>query len=159
MERDTVGAAFPRKTPSATLQLPEVSLFKPRAYLAAAALLVASAFTRIDGQVVARSALLVTRSDLNAAATQADIAASKGSASSRSQYSVLAAAIRQRLRQGDFRVGDRIVVTITSDAVRRDTVLVRSDLTIELPGPISVPLAGVLRSEVTDRVATEVLKY
>jgi protein involved in polysaccharide export with SLBB domain len=70
-----------------------------------------------------------------------------------------AAAIRQRLRDGDLQVGDRVVVTIVSDAVHRDTIVVRSERSLELPGMIIVPVAGVLRSELKERVSTEVMKY
>jgi protein involved in polysaccharide export with SLBB domain len=63
------------------------------------------------------------------------------------------------LRDGDFQVGDRVIVTIMSDIVHRDTLIVRSGRSLELPGPILVPLSGVLRSELKDRVSTEVLKY
>jgi protein involved in polysaccharide export with SLBB domain len=70
-----------------------------------------------------------------------------------------AAAIRQRLRDGDLQVGDRVVVTILSDALHRDTVVVRSGRVLELPGMIVVPVAGVLRSELQERVSAEVMKY
>jgi polysaccharide export outer membrane protein len=72
---------------------------------------------------------------------------------------MLAASIRQRLRDGDFQIGDRVVVTIVSDAVHRDTIVVRLGRLLELPDKIVVPLGGVLRSELHDRVSTEVLKY
>lgn len=102
---------------------------------------------------------LVSRAELIAAATQADSAASSGDQGSRVRNAMLAAAIRQRLRHGDFQVGDRVVVTIASDAVRRDTVSVRAGHILELPGNIVVPVAGALRSELKDRVSSEVLKY
>jgi hypothetical protein len=112
-----------------------------------------------EGQALASSGVLVSRAELTAAATQADIAAGKGDAAARSRSAIMAAAIRQRLHDGDFQVGDRVVVTITSDIVHRDTLVVRSGRSLELPGPIVVPLTGVLRSELKDRVSTEVLKY
>lgn len=103
--------------------------------------------------------LLVSRADLNAAASQAEIAATSGDPAHRAQNALVAAAIRQRLRDGDLQVGDRVVVTITSDAVHRDTVVVRSGPSLELPGRIVVPVGGVLRSELHERVSAEVLKY
>jgi protein involved in polysaccharide export with SLBB domain len=102
---------------------------------------------------------LVSRADLTAAANRAEIAATTGDPDKRAQNAVEAAAIRQRLRDGDFQVGDRVVVRIVSDAVHRDTVVVRSDRSIELPGMIVVSVVGVLRSELEQRVSTEVLKY
>jgi hypothetical protein len=119
--------------------------------------LLASAET--SAQVIAGSGLLVSRADLTAAAAQADIAATQGDPAARSQSALLAASIRQRLRDGDFQDGDRVVVTIMSDVVHRDTLVVHSGRSLDLPGPIVVPLSGVLRSELKDRVSTEVLKY
>jgi protein involved in polysaccharide export with SLBB domain len=43
--------------------------------------------------------------------------------------------------------------------MHRDTLIVRTGRILELPGKITVPLAGVLRSELKERVSTEVLKY
>ena len=48
---------------------------------------------------------------------------------------------------------------ILCDAVHRDTVVVPSSRVLELPGMIVVSVTGVLRSELQDRVTTEVLKY
>jgi protein involved in polysaccharide export with SLBB domain len=102
---------------------------------------------------------LVSRAELTAAATRAEVAATTGDPAKRAQNAIVSAAIRQRLRDGDLQVGDRVVVTIISDAVHRDTVVVRSGRSLELPGRIVVPVAGVLRSELLQRVSTEVLKY
>jgi len=71
----------------------------------------------------------------------------------------VAMSIRQRLREGDFQVGDRVVVSFTSDVLHSDTLVVRTGRVLELPGRIMVPLEGVLRSEVSDRVSTELMKY
>ena len=93
--------------------------------------------------------LLTSRDDLSAAATRAD----------GSRNPVQAAAIRQRLRDGDFQVGDRIVLTIFSDVAHSDTLVVRAGRVVDLPGKAVLPLSGVLRSELKDRVTEEVLKY
>jgi protein involved in polysaccharide export with SLBB domain len=111
------------------------------------------------GQAQSGPALLATRAELSAAASQAEIAATSGEPARRAQSAMFAAAIRERLRDGDFQVGDRVVVTIISDAVHRDTVVVRTGRFLDLPGMIVVPVIGVLRSELRDRVAGEVLKY
>jgi len=114
---------------------------------------------RSEGQAQASPALLTSRAELTAAATRAEIASTAGDPAGRSQNATIAAAIRERLREGDFQVGDRIVVTIISDAVHRDTIAVRSGRLLELPGMIVVPLTGVLRSELHDRISIEVLRY
>jgi protein involved in polysaccharide export with SLBB domain len=72
---------------------------------------------------------------------------------------MLAAGIRQRLRDGDLQVGDRVIVSFISDAVHRDTVVVRAERSLVLSGMITVPVAGVLRSELKERVSNELLKY
>jgi protein involved in polysaccharide export with SLBB domain len=93
--------------------------------------------------------LLTSRDELTVAAIQAE----------QSGKPLEAAAIRQRLHDGDFQVGDRIVLTIVSDARHTDTLVVRPGKLIDLPGKTVVPLTGVLRSELKDRVTVEVLKY
>jgi protein involved in polysaccharide export with SLBB domain len=92
---------------------------------------------------------LASRDQLSAAAMQAE----------QSKNPLQAAAIRERLRDGDFQVGDRILLTVFSDAARTDTLVVRDGRIIDLPGKVVLPLAGVLRSELKDRVTAEVLKY
>jgi protein involved in polysaccharide export with SLBB domain len=112
-----------------------------------ACLTIASVQSAAFGQMPA--APLTSRAELTAAATQAE----------QSGKPLEAAAIRQRIRDGDFQVGDRIVLTIVSDARRTDTLVVRSGKLIDLPGKTILPLTGVLRSELRDRVTAEVLKY
>lgn len=119
------------------------------------------ALVSIGAEMQAQSTpgLLVSRAELTAFATRAEVAATAGDPTHRAQNAMIAATIRQRLRDGDLQVGDRVVVTIISDAVHRDTVVVRSGPSLELRGMIIVPVAGVLRSELQERVSSEVLKY
>ena len=119
------------------------------------------AFISVATTVQAQSASgpLVTRAELTATATRAEAAAISGDPAQRAENAMIAAAIRQRLHDGDFQVGDRILVVMISDALHRDTVVVRSGRTLELPGMVVVPVAGVLRSELQERVSSEVLKY
>lgn len=93
--------------------------------------------------------LLISRDDLSAAVTKAE-----GSGNH-----MQAAAIRARLRDGDFQAGDRILLTIFSDVAHSDTLVVREGPVVDLPGKAVLPLSGVLRSELKDRVTAEVLKY
>jgi protein involved in polysaccharide export with SLBB domain len=110
---------------------------------------VAAAATPVTGAAQGAAVALTSRAELSAAATQAE----------QTRNSLQAAAIRQRLRDGDFHVGDRILLTVFSDAAHADTLVVRDGLMIDLPGKAVLPLSGVLRSELKDRVTTEVLKY
>ena len=100
-----------------------------------------------------------SRTELAAAASRAELAARAADPGSRARNASLAGAIRQRLLDGDFQVGDRIIVAIVSDVMHRDTVAVRPGQVIELPGRITIVLTGVLRSELQERVSTEVMKY
>jgi hypothetical protein len=95
--------------------------------------------------------VLTSRTELAAAAEAAPGRSASGAMQS--------AAIRQRLKDGDFQVGDRIVVTVVANETRTDTVIVRTGRVIELPGKIAIPLTGVLRSELQQLVEAEVLKF
>jgi len=107
----------------------------------------------------ATQGLLVSREELTARAERAESASMTGDEQSRSRSALAAASIRQRLREGDFQVGDRVIVKIVSDKAHVDTVVVRSGHILDLPDKMSVSVDGVLRSELRDRVAYEVLKY
>lgn len=102
---------------------------------------------------------LVSRAELTALAARADSLAVTGDAAERTRSAMVAAGIRQRLRDGDLQVGDRVVVTVVSDSIRKDTLSVRAGRFLELRDKIVVPVTGVLRSELQGRVASEVLKY
>jgi protein involved in polysaccharide export with SLBB domain len=112
-----------------------------------ACLTIASTPLRAGGQTP--TGLLSSRDELTVAAAQAE----------QSGNSSRATAIRQRLKDGDFRVGDRIVFIMTSDIPHKDTLVVHTGLLVELPGKAVLPLAGVLRSELREKVTAEVLKY
>ena len=67
--------------------------------------------------------------------------------------------LRQRLAQGDFAVGDRILVRVEGQAALTDTFTVREGLRLQLPGIADVQLAGVLRSEAEQHVRDAVAAY
>jgi protein involved in polysaccharide export with SLBB domain len=69
------------------------------------------------------------------------------------------ATIRDRLTQGDFRVGDRFVITIRRDSVRSDTASVRDSLNVTIANLPDVSLIGVLRSELDDKLSKHVATY
>lgn len=79
--------------------------------------------------------------------------------SSDPQRGAAARAIAERLRAGDFQPGDRILVTITGDQVRSDTLTVRAGRTLELPGLTEVSLVGVLRSELRAHLDSAVARF
>jgi protein involved in polysaccharide export with SLBB domain len=69
------------------------------------------------------------------------------------------AAVRMRLQQGDFRVGDRFVITLRQDSVRSDTASVRDSLKVSVANLPDASLAGVLRSELDEWMTSHVARY
>ena len=67
-----------------------------------------------------------------------------------------AAFIRTRLQEGDFRVGDRIVLTVEGEEGLTDTFAVTPDRTLQLPGIGEVTLGGVLRSELNEYLRVQI---
>jgi protein involved in polysaccharide export with SLBB domain len=67
--------------------------------------------------------------------------------------------LRTRLQRGDFQEGDRIVVTLLGSTTFNDTILVRTGKLLPLPRMGDVPLEGVLRSELTERLSTHLAKF
>jgi len=70
-----------------------------------------------------------------------------------------AALIEQRLTAGDFRVGDRVALSVETAPQLSDTFRVEAGPRIEIPtiGPIS--LAGVLRAELEEHLTRELEAY
>ena len=101
--------------------------------------------------------LLTTRAELTAEMQQAEARAARGE--SRIDNNLRAAAIRQRLTDGDFQIGDRILLVYASDIKHVDTLVVREGLAVDLPGNARVSVVGALRSELSDRIELELLKY
>lgn len=67
--------------------------------------------------------------------------------------------VERRLREGDFQIGDRVVVEVEGEAELSDTLTVRSGPSVNVPvvGPLS--LAGVLRSELQDAMEAHIRSY
>lgn len=66
-----------------------------------------------------------------------------------------AARIRERLEKGDFRVGDRVALSVQGEPNLPDTVVVEPGPQITLPLFGSISLAGVLRSEIQEHLTRE----
>lgn len=74
--------------------------------------------------------------------------------------------LRQRLEKGDFQDGDRIIVQIQGNALAGkspvevpETLTVRSGKLLELPRMSDLPLEGVLRSELQQRLTDHLSQY
>jgi hypothetical protein len=67
--------------------------------------------------------------------------------------------VEHRLQEGDFLVGDRLVVTVEGEKALSDTFTVRAGQTLVLPDMAPLPLHGVLRSELQNKLQSHVSQY
>lgn len=67
--------------------------------------------------------------------------------------------VRDRLTAGDFRVGDRIVLSVQGEPQLPDTVAVEAGPRIVLPLFGEISLAGVLRSEIEPHLTSELSRF
>jgi protein involved in polysaccharide export with SLBB domain len=70
-----------------------------------------------------------------------------------------ATVLQDRLSAGDFRVGDRVLLWVEGEEELSDTFVVTPERTVILPTVGEVELAGLLRSELDIRIASEVGRY
>jgi len=70
-----------------------------------------------------------------------------------------AALIRSRLERGDFQLGDRILLRVDGEAQLSDTFTVGPGPALGLPQVGTVPLDGLLRSELPERLSTYLARY
>jgi protein involved in polysaccharide export with SLBB domain len=102
-----------------------------------------------------------TRGELERLAARAEEEASSGAASAqvRAEKQREVAALRARLREGDFEVGDRVVLEVPGDSALSDTFAVQPGRTLNLPKLPALSLAGVLRSELQSHLVTQVARF
>jgi protein involved in polysaccharide export with SLBB domain len=67
--------------------------------------------------------------------------------------------IRRRLVDGDFQVGDRVILFVDGEEEMSDTLTVRMGPAINVPVVGNISLHGVLRSELEDHLTTEIGRY
>lgn len=97
-----------------------------------------------------------TRAELETALGQRESWAASSSYSSRlrARARLDAQLIRERLREGDFRVGDRLLLRVEGAVPFNDTVTVLQGPRILVPGLAAVDVSGTLRSELTNKLQT-----
>ena len=102
-----------------------------------------------------------SRSELEVLAAAAEqIAASPSAAEQlREQKRAEAETLRSRLRDGDFRAGDRIVLSVRGDSVLTDTFTVGTGRTLQLPDQPEIALQGVLRAELEDYLTLHIGRF
>ncbi|MBI1722755.1 MAG: polysaccharide biosynthesis/export family protein [Gemmatimonadetes bacterium] len=105
--------------------------------------------------------VLVTRQQLQEQLNQLEQAAESGVYSSalRSRARHEAELIRTRLAEGDFQVGDRLVLAVEGERALGDTFTVEIGRVITLTNIGPIPLAGVLRSEAKDYLRERIARY
>ena len=94
-----------------------------------------------------------------ASALESQLASAKLKASRQSEIRAEVDAIRRRLTDGDFQVGDRFVYTLVQDSSRSDTASVREGLVVSISSLPDFAVKGVLRSELTERLTAHVTRY
>lgn len=94
---------------------------------------------------------VATRAEIVALASRLE----SGNESSRNQASVL----RARLRDGDFRPGDRIFLGIEGNVPLLDTLPVSAGPKVTVPDVGDISLVGVLRSELPEHMKTQLARY
>jgi protein involved in polysaccharide export with SLBB domain len=104
--------------------------------------------------------LQATRTELEQLVTQLEETARSSAYSSglRDRARTEAALIRQRLQEGDIRVGDRIMLRVEGHEFP-ESVTVVSGRKIILPEIGEVPLHGVLRSELQQHMTDQIARY
>jgi protein involved in polysaccharide export with SLBB domain len=102
-----------------------------------------------------------SRAELEALAIAAEqlASSSQGNAQVKKQKRIEADALRARLRDGDFRGGDRIVLSVRGDSALTDTFTVHPGRTLRLPNLPELPLQGVLRAELRDHLTRHIARF
>lgn len=100
-----------------------------------------------------------TREELEKAAKANESAALIADAKTRAKLLSDAAALRNRLENGDFIPGDRILLLVEGDSAFSDTFTVRGDRMLPLPNLPPITLQGVLDSELEPHLTRELQKY
>ncbi len=127
------------------------------AVLLAAVALLATAQAQ---SIVGEQRRQMTRAELESAlASYEKLAVSTGDKRIKEQAMGEAAAVRERLRTGDFYPGDRIVIRVLNDTSVSDTFTVKQGRVIDFGAIPELSLSGVLDSELLDRVKTHIAKY
>lgn len=103
----------------------------------------------------------VTRPDLQGLLSQYEelLASPSHSAQFKDRIRAEADAIRARLREGDVQVGDQVALFVEGNEQLSDTFTVRANRILFIPSIGDVPVGGLLRSELEERVAEHLTRY
>jgi protein involved in polysaccharide export with SLBB domain len=67
--------------------------------------------------------------------------------------------VRARLSEGDFQVGDRVVLMVQQEPDMSDTLTVRAGRVVTIPVVGDLSLHGVLRAELNDHMQTHIARF
>ena len=101
----------------------------------------------------------MTRAELEDLLSRTEQLGANGSGNSAEQARAQAALLRQRLAEGDLHVGDRIALYVVGHPQLTDTFAVSTGRVLVLPDVGDVPLSGVLRSELTEHLTTNIGRF
>lgn len=103
---------------------------------------------------------LATRPQIDSLADEAERAAESSKDSKLADRKrAEAMRLRARLRNGDFKVGDRFLLQVPGSPELSDTMVVRTGLVVELPNLEAVSVQGLLRSELQSTMEQHIKKY
>lgn len=105
--------------------------------------------------------LQMTRSDLEALVDRYEISAASTGYSSELRQRARAEAdlVRRRLAEGDFQVGDRIVLFVQGEQRWSDTLMVEPGRAVSLQEIGAISLQGILRSELEPHLHAELSRH
>lgn len=109
---------------------------------------------QVNARLISRSEMEVRLGELEAAAQASD-----SSRAAREQARAEAELLRRRLLEGDFKVGDRILLYVEGEPTLSDTFAVNTGGAVQLPAIGDVSLRGVLRSELNSHMSDELSRY
>ena len=109
--------------------------------------------------VAVAGAQRASRPQLTALLSQTERSAAEAKSGDRNRLLGTVAAIRGRLEVGDFKPGDRFVMTLRQDSVRADTLVVRDSLRVAVLNLPEFSVAGVLRGELEEQLSAHVARY
>jgi protein involved in polysaccharide export with SLBB domain len=122
---------------------------------------VISAPARLGAQGIADTGpQRATRTDLIALKTTIDNQIATGIKGERLRDARFrSSAITTRLTQGDFRVGDRFLLSIQQGDLKVDTASVRDSMWVTIPSLPDFSVVGVLRSELDAKLGAHISRY
>lgn len=125
----------------------------------AVALCLLSAPCAASAQAPVKSLQRATRAQLQEQLAQFNGQLSRAKSADRMRLREELSSIQVRLDSGDFKAGDRFVMVLRQDSVRADTLFVRDSLRVAVLNLPEFSVAGVLRSELEEKLAAHVARF